>query len=318
MMQPLISVIVPVYNVEIYLSTCVNSVICQTYTNWELILVDDGSYDSSPFICDDYASRDNRIKVIHKNNGGQAEARNVALDIVAGEYLMFLDADDFLHSDTLQDISHIAEKESADIVQFAFISGKRRDFPDIRKKCSIHIFDNHSIFYSSVQKVVVWGKLYQSKLWKDIRMPIGKMNYEDDATTWKLYYRSSRIVYVDIPYYYYFKNPSSTMAKQRAQINISFINAYEERISFFEKKNEKLLVDLSRWRFCLPLMLSYVKGNIKSEELPILLNLFDKNINSVICCNKVPLMHRLLFSIFRLCPNIFRSLFMLCGKAHNI
>ncbi|RHU30631.1 glycosyltransferase family 2 protein [Parabacteroides sp. TM07-1AC] len=316
-MQSKITIIVPVYKVEKYIYRCINSVLAQTYSNWELILVDDGSPDKCPIICDNYAKADGRIRVIHKENGGLSSARNVGLEYLSGDYVTFLDSDDFIHSDTLQDTLLLAEKENADIVQFSFLRGREDVFPSIKKETSVRRFDNHSIFCSSVQKIIVWGKLYRSELWKGIRMPIGKVN-EDDATTWKLYYRSSRILYVNTPYYYYYKNSESIMANQKKVLKLDFISAYEERIAFFENEREKLLTDLSKWRFCLPLMLNYAYGNVKKTELPVLLKYFQLHVNAAINCSKVPLLHRFILSMFRIYPYFFRFLFMFLGRAHNL
>lgn len=95
--EPLVSIIVPCYKVEQYLPNCIESILCQSYTNWELILVDDGSPDNCGNICDDYAVKDNRIKVVHKQNGGLSSARNAGMKIMKGDYVTFLDSDDFLH-----------------------------------------------------------------------------------------------------------------------------------------------------------------------------------------------------------------------------
>ena len=113
--NPLISVIVPVYNVEQYLKTCVDSVLNQSYKNWELILVDDGSPDNCPQICDIYVAKDDRVKVIHKENGGASSARNAALDIATGEYITFLDSDDFWHNDYLSTMIELCMQYNADI-----------------------------------------------------------------------------------------------------------------------------------------------------------------------------------------------------------
>lgn len=312
-----VSIIIPVYNVEKYIHRCINSVLSQTYTNWEAILIDDGSLDNCPQICDDYASRDTRFKVIHKHNGGLSSARNAGLDIISGEYLMFLDSDDFIHCETLMDICLLAEYEDADIVQFSYIRGKSNKFPLINKCSNFKVFDNRNIFYSRVQKIILCGKLYKSNIWKNIRMPIGKIN-EDDATTWKLYYKSTKIVYINTPYYYYYENPDSIMGRQKKEIKLDFIDAYNERIIFFENKNDKLLTDLSRWRFCLPLMISYAVGNVKRSDLPIILDLFRKNVGNVISCPKVPFAHKVILSMFRICPSLYRHFFVLCGKAHNL
>lgn len=316
-MQPKITIIVPVYKVEKYIHRCVNSVLAQTYLNWELILIDDGSPDKCPTICDNFAECDKRIKVIHKANGGLSSARNAGLEHLSGDYVTFLDSDDYIHPNTFQDVCQLAEKENADIVQFSFLRGSENVFPSIKKDVSFQVFDNHSIFYSNIQKIIVCGKLYRSKLWKGVTMPIGKVN-EDDATTWKLYYRSNRILYVNTPYYYYFDNPNSIMASQKKTIKLDFVSAYEERIAFFEQKGDKLLTDLSKWRFCLPLMLNYMGGNVKKTDIPVLLKYFRTYVGAAVTCSKVPLSHRALLAVFRICPYFFRILFLTLGRAHNM
>lgn len=120
MESKLISVIVPVYNVEKYLSKCIDSILAQTYKNLEIILVDDGSPDNCPKICDEYAKKDNRIKVIHKENGGLSAARNVALDIAKGEYIGFVDSDDFIAEDMYEVLYNLAEKYNAEISSVSF------------------------------------------------------------------------------------------------------------------------------------------------------------------------------------------------------
>lgn len=312
-----ISIIVPIYNVEKYLRNCIDSVLYQTYPNWELILVDDGSPDNCPAICDEYASKDNRIKVIHKGNGGLSSARNAALNIINGGYVFFIDSDDFIHPDTLKDCIELSQKNDADIVQFSYLQGKDGSFPNITKSKEIKYFDNHSIFYSRIQKTIIWNKLYKSHLWENIRMPEGKIN-EDDATTWKLYYSSKSIIFTNTPYYYYRINPTSIMAKQRKALKIDFIEHYQERISFFEQEGDQLLTDLSKWRFCLPLMLGYMKGNVKKDDLPILLKYFKKNKMAAIKCNKVWWQHRIILAVFSLCPQLFRWIFVKIGKAHTL
>jgi len=314
----LVSIIIPIFNVESYIRRCIESLLSQTYQNFEIILVDDGSPDKCPQICDEYAAKDARIKVIHKQNGGQAEARNLGLDVATGDYILFLDSDDYIHQDTIGDMLEIAEKESADIVQCTFIRGAENQFPTITKTKETEEYDNHSIFYSRIQKIIVWGKLYKRELWDNIRMPVGKLNYEDDATTWKLYYRSKKTVFVNTPYYYYFINPDSTMACQHKAMSLAFVKAYKERISFFEQEGDKLLTDLSRWRFCLPLMLGYMKGNVKREELPVLLKYFRENNRAAISCKKVPCPHRALLAVFSCCPQLFRFIFVTIGKAHTL
>ena len=121
MNRPLVSIIVPCYKVEQYLPVCIESVLGQTYDNWELILVDDGSPDRSGEICDQYAAKDKRINVIHKPNGGLSSARNAGLDMMNGEYVTFLDSDDFWHKDYLRVMMKHIDDEKADIVQCGFL-----------------------------------------------------------------------------------------------------------------------------------------------------------------------------------------------------
>lgn len=115
-MRPIISIIVPVYNTEKYLDKCIQSVLAQTYTNWELLLIDDGSTDSSGAICDKYAAEDNRIRVFHKENGGVSSARNLGLDNAQGEWISFVDADDWIENSMLHDAYQKAMDENAEII----------------------------------------------------------------------------------------------------------------------------------------------------------------------------------------------------------
>lgn len=313
----LISIIVPVYKVEPYLHRCVDSVLAQTYTNWELILVDDGSPDMCPIICDDYAEKDERIIVIHKANGGQADARNYGLDISSGEYIMFLDSDDYIHPNMLKNMVETSLQEDADIVQCTFVRGSENVFPTIREESSLHRFDNHTIFYSARQKLILWAKLYRKKLWEGIRIPTG-IYYEDDASTWKLYYKSEKTVLIDIPYYYYYVNSNSTMANHKKRPSMDFIKIYQERIAFFKEKQEEDLVRISQWRFCMPLMLIYVSGNITKEEKRYILSIFKENIADVLTCKRVPIKYRLVLVVFNACPIFFRWLFETFNKAQTI
>lgn len=316
-MNSLISIIVPVYNVEPYITRCVNSILSQKYIFWEAILVDDGSPDRCPQICDEFARIDDRIKVIHKENGGLSSARNAALDIAKGEYVYFVDSDDFIHPDCLYDLLEIADHNCADIVQHTFVKGADSTFPRIVKRNKLRIYNNRNIFYSRNQKIIVWGKLYKRELWDGIRMPEGKIN-EDDATTWKLYYKSKKTVFVDTPYYYYAINPTSIMSGQKKVVRIDFVEHYKERINFFQGQGDKLLEDLSKWRFCLPLMSCYMMGNVRKDDLSILLNNFRECYKAAILCKKTRFEHRILLILFSICPSMYRKLFELIGRAHTL
>ena len=225
MQRPLVSIIVPVYNVEQYLSTCIDSVLAQTYTKWELILVDDGTPDNSGKICDEYKAKDDRIIVLHQKNGGQANARNHALDVCRGDFVTFLDSDDFLHQEALEYSMSLLLKTNADIAQFEYIRGESKVFPDIKHDLVVEEYDNHSIFVSGKANVIVCGKLYRRDILLNNKIKEGRY-YEDDFTTWKWYYTANKIVVSNRALYYYTVNPNSTMAghKKKPSFDTRLIN----------------------------------------------------------------------------------------------
>ncbi len=312
-----ISIIVPVYNVESYLTRCVESILAQTYTNWELILVDDGSPDRCPEICDAYAAKDKRIKVLHKTNGGLSDARNHGLDVATGDYILFVDSDDYIHPHMLQAMSRLATEKNADIVQCSYIRGTENSFPTITESTKHYTFDNKSIFISTRQQTILCAKFYRRSLWDSLRMPVGKI-HEDDFTTWRLYCHSHRIVIIDTPYYYYYINPRGIMACEDRRLSPLLIEAYEERIAYFEERNEATLAALSRWRFSMPLMYIYLRGNITREEKHNIQHILHENTKTFVRCHQVPWAHRLVFSLIDLSPRLYRSLSELLGMSHTI
>ena len=186
MNDSLISVIVPVYKVEEYLDECVQSLINQTYTNLEIILVDDGSPDGCPQMCDDWAMRDARIKVIHKKNGGLSDARNAGLDICTGDYVAFVDSDDWIKPEMYRYMYDAIKREKADICACNIIScypnrevswgGKAYTVGD-----SETMLDR--LYSDSAFPVCAWNKLYRRELWQEFRFPVGKI-CEDAFTTY--------------------------------------------------------------------------------------------------------------------------------------
>lgn len=246
-LRPMVSIIVPVYKVEKYLRTSLDSILAQSYTNWEAILVDDGSPDNCPKIIDEYASREARMRTVHRVNGGLSAARNCGLRTVQGDFVTFLDSDDFWHRDYLKILVETALAQNADIVQCDFIRGVETTFPDLAEVTDTpaKIYDRHTVFTDFVAKVIVWAKLYRRHILADIQFPEGRVN-EDDCTNWRFYYRADRIAVVPRRLYYYTVNPLSTMGKLKTKPDLRFIDAYHERISFFEKENEDALTAVSR------------------------------------------------------------------------
>lgn len=204
-MQPLISVIVPVYKVELFLRQCVDSILAQTYSNLEIILVDDGSPDKCGTICDEYACQDPRVRVIHKENGGLSDARNLGIDAARGEYIAFVDSDDWIAPEMYESMYQAAEKYEAGLVVCEYYDCWSRKYSGWHKS------ENQVFLGEEGAKALLelkfgnyaWNKLYKRELWTpDIRYPVGK-NFEDVRTTYKLVQKCETVVVIPQMLYYY-------------------------------------------------------------------------------------------------------------------
>lgn len=209
-MKELISVIVPVYKVEDYLHECIDSILAQTYRNLEIILVDDGSPDNCPAICDEYAEKDSRIKVIHKDNGGLSDARNAGLAVCSGEYILFVDSDDLLTKDSVEVLYDLAKEYKVSLM----IGGHQR----ISSSSEI-IGQPDTVQVKSLSKTEAmedmfrngcasWARLYHRSIHKDILFPIGEIN-EDEAVVLPILDRCENIVVTDRTVYMYRCRPES-------------------------------------------------------------------------------------------------------------
>lgn len=299
-----VSVIVPIYKVEKYLRNCLDSLLNQTYPYWEAILVDDGSPDNCGKICDEYAAKDSRFKVIHKENGGLSSARNAALPHISGEYIFFLDSDDFLHYQALAKLMKLACEFNADIVQCDFIRGSDAIFPQYDLNETYHKFDNKSIFTSFAARIITWCKLYRRAIISDIKFPEGLIN-EDDFTTWKFYYNAKVIIITAMPLYYYTINPNSIMANKTKKPNFKYFDAYRERIQFFQEKGESDLEAVSRIQWMKSLVMSYSNPMLSNEQRNELITAYKTNYKALQKLPfKTPIKLDVIFKSFRLMPYI--------------
>ena len=210
MTEPLISIIVPVYRVESYLSRCVDSLLAQTYQNLEIILVDDGSPDQCPQICEDYAKKEERIQVIHQENRGLSGARNAGIDVAKGEYLAFVDSDDYVSDDYIQVMYDAIKATGCAISQCRFTYTKGEKLKENRGTGAFRIYRGNSLMeklYGNEEEatwfVVAWNKLYRRDLFETIRYPEGRI-HEDEATTYLLFDEAKKLVFVDRVLYGYF------------------------------------------------------------------------------------------------------------------
>lgn len=246
--MPAISVIVPVYNVEKYLHHCVDSILAQTFTDFELIMVDDGSTDNSGKICDEYANFDNRFRVIHQKNQGQAVARNRALEIAQGEYIVFVDSDDYIHSLMFETLVCTAQQTNADIVRCNYIEGTDCNYNwQLSNKIVTKEYDSKSYLRASILNNtngiwVLWDKIYRRSCFDEIRFPEGRI-FEDNATVYKVLYYANTIVEIDSVFYYYFQNANSTTNQSFYEKKADWLIVLQEMISFYEEHRDKEVVE---------------------------------------------------------------------------
>lgn len=216
-----VSIIIPIYNVEQYVRECLESVMNQTYKKIEIILIDDGSTDRSGEIADNFALKDNRIKVIHKKNGGLSDARNAGIRAATGEYIMFLDSDDYAADDFVESALRAAIDNRADIVCFRFTSvtdsGEAISLSTKKEVDNLTEYANtdaiQDIFtLGGTLKVNAWNKIYKRSLFSsnNIEYPVGRI-YEDNQTTYKLMYFAKKIIFLDKSLLFYRQRPGSIM-----------------------------------------------------------------------------------------------------------
>ncbi len=217
--MPTISIIIPVYNVEPFIRKCINSILAQSYTDFELILINDGSTDNCGRICDEYSLNDARIRVIHKRNGGQSTARNAGIDIARGVYLSFIDADDYIDPIMIETLYKLAVQYNADISECGYISvfqdhevvsefGEGIEFGE--GNFLLERFISADIFHG------VWSKLFKKSLYANTRFPNGRI-YEDTWMTLNFCLEKLRYVRTQEPLYYYYQRDSSTLRSEVSQ-----------------------------------------------------------------------------------------------------
>lgn len=238
--KDLISVIIPIYNVQDFLAQCVDSVLNQSYKNIEVILVDDGSPDNCGKICDEYKNKDVRVKVIHKKNGGLSDARNAGIENSSGEYLCFIDSDDIIHKDfikcqyeniisTNSDISvclfsRFFEEQSIDHVQTDNVDVQELD----NNQLILKIFEKNNIHYISA-----CTKLYKKSLFDNLRFEVGRL-HEDEFIVFHIFSHCQKAIFVNAPLYFYRERPGSiTMTKTYKEKNLDGFYSIQACYNFF-------------------------------------------------------------------------------------
>lgn len=242
-----ISVVVPVYNAEKYLKRCIDSILIQTFQDFELILVDDGSPDDSGKICDTYAEKDRRVRVIHQTNQGQAAARNQGIAEAQGEWIAFVDADDAIHPQMLELLYRAAKDNEVKISVCKIYEGETfpRSFAEEQKSSSgacvvdedalLHFYNYSGASYISRYTYwVVWGKLIHRSLLEKLPFTEGRI-YEDNALVFRWLYEAGRIAFCDNCMYFYFVNSNGTTKSSYSLRKLDWIWALEEQIRFYKQ-----------------------------------------------------------------------------------
>ena len=263
--MPAISVIVPVYKVEKYIHRCVDSILNQIFQDFELILVDDGSPDNCGAICDEYATKDSRIVVIHQENGGLSAARNAGIDWAFSnsdsQWLTFIDSDDWVHLEYLQRL-HDAAVESNVAVSVCRFERTTGETPKtIAQQFAVQVWSPEDFYVAcNVNAVVAWGKLYKKEAFSQIRYPVGRI-HEDEFTTHRVLFAYDRIAVIEAPMYFYFQNPTGIMGSKWSPKRLDVVDALLEQLRYFDKNGYAKALSMAARRCSWAFL-----GHLKSVE----------------------------------------------------
>lgn len=268
--------VIPVYKVEDYLERCVNSILNQTYQAIEIILVDDGSPDNCPAICDELAGKYDNIVVIRKKNGGLSDARNAGIryvrDVAGDEdYITFVDSDDYVHKDYAKTMIDLCETNMCEAAQSAYEKGTNDTFSVKNPPKNIQIMSSYDALLGYRIKSSSCAKIYKAKLFDDIFYPVGKIN-EDEFVTYRAFFDAHRVAFTDEKLYYYYQHSTSIMDNVAKKLKnnphrYDFLEAYDLRMKFFEQKNMPEQVLKTKEKICTDMILRYCEQMyLKKEE----------------------------------------------------
>lgn len=315
-MSELISVIVPVYNVEKYLKRCVESIRVQTYSKLEIILVDDESPDNCPDICEEYKKIDNRIKVIHQKNAGLSGARNAGIEIAKGSYFAFVDSDDYLAVDFIKSLYEAMLSTNSDIAmcQYEYVKGDTMTQSHKDGECVVYtgiqmieqMYSPDGAFF-----VVAWNKLYKRQLFDRIRYPLGRI-HEDEATTHRLYYEADKAVFVKRYLYGYFVDGESITRKKFNKKRLDWAWSVEQRLDFLEEKGLDHILPIAIKAYAdgiIDLYFQCKEGLEHSgKEQRVLKQKVRKAVKRVKRYGALPIQTRVGYTLFQFQPILFQRL----------
>lgn len=311
MKKELISVIVPVYNVEKYLQKCVDSIINQTYNEMEIILVDDGSTDSSGKICDQYKNKDERIIVIHKKNGGLSSARNSGLDIMKGKYVYFVDSDDFVHKEMLENMYEVINNNQFDIVccngrDYSDFENNFELETDVFNKDKIEVYSKNEALLkcNTTLFIVAYQKLYNSKIFKKLRFKEGII-HEDTQIAPYIYNSIDKVAVIPNIYYYRYIRHDSIVHSNFSQKNYDVIKVAEDRVQFYESHKLDFLYDQGYSFLLGTYVILYKKAKECRVSTQILKDIIKQyKIIYKKYSNKISMRNKIKYGLFFVLPNL--------------
>lgn len=274
-MNKLVSIVVPVYNVEKYLNRCLDSISLQTYKNIEIILVDDGTQDNSGAICDTWSDKDPRVTVIHQKNGGLSNARNSGIAKANGEYLVFVDSDDIVAHNMVERLVILLEGEHADIA----ICGVYHIFDESRisfdtEEASVKVFDRRSaikeLWYQKSFLPSAWGKIYKRQLFDTSRFTEGIL-FEDIDLMHELFWKSRKIVYAELPLYGYVHRENSITTAKFSKKDCDILQI-AEKLLIFAKENDSELIPAAQAYMVTAAFRLFLNAPHKKEELKAIIS----------------------------------------------
>lgn len=320
-MKDLITVVIPIYKVENYLQKCIDSVINQTYSNLEIILVDDGSPDNCGTICDEYAKKDARIQVIHKENGGLSDARNVGIKNANGKYITFIDSDDYVTEDYVGYLYDMIKKYNVKLS----VCGIKTVWKDAKKvksqKEKVQYLNTKETFenmlFAKGIEVAAYGKMYLTELWKNYEFPKGKA-YEDTAVIYKLIEEAKNVAYGCKNCYYYVARVGSISKQQQFNKNEEdYIKHTEEMLEFIKEKYPELEKATQRFdiysKFRILRILIFTTPRNKKMEEDIIREI-KNNQSDVLSCKNTPIRDKIAIILLNMGLPVFKFFWRIYRK----
>lgn len=301
-----ISILVPVYNSDKYLKKCVESILNQTYENIELILVNDGSTDTSYELIEQFKIQDKRVKAVHIENNGVANARNIALDNATGDYFLYVDSDDWIEQDYIEELYNLIIQEKADICIGNCVHYIENTNSYIHKDFGIHekrIYNKceavEELMYHNFLRHSPWGKLYKKQIFDGMRFPTG-YHYEDLALIYKLFFKAEKIIYTPMEKYIYMVREGSIVHRELSQADVKAILQYSEEIVEFLEKEVPQIIDSGKYLLLIN-SIKIIESVEKNETNKVYINKAMSNLKKyrkdVISNKKVSYKYKMLFII---------------------